>query len=107
MFRNSPPRRGGTRSISAPGRTRTCDPRLRRPLLYPAELPGRVPAQSLGARAAPDEVSDPCRPPQRPPPPPIDEPEKRKNQISKAVAATSTVTTTIFSAPEMRAVLPG
>jgi zinc transporter, ZIP family len=27
---------------SAPGRTRTCDPRLRRPLLYPAELPGRA-----------------------------------------------------------------
>ena len=29
-------------SLSAPGRTRTCDPRLRRPPLYPAELPGRV-----------------------------------------------------------------
>jgi prolipoprotein diacylglyceryl transferase len=27
--------------MSAPGRTRTCDPRLRRPPLYPAELPGR------------------------------------------------------------------
>jgi hypothetical protein len=26
---------------SAPGRTRTCDPRLRRPPLYPAELPGQ------------------------------------------------------------------
>lgn len=25
-------------SASTPGRTRTCDPRLRRPLLYPAEL---------------------------------------------------------------------
>jgi hypothetical protein len=30
------------RLASAPGRTRTCDPRLRRPLLFPAELPGRV-----------------------------------------------------------------
>jgi hypothetical protein len=29
-------------SPSAPGRTRTCDPRLRRPPLFPAELPGRV-----------------------------------------------------------------
>jgi glycine/D-amino acid oxidase-like deaminating enzyme len=28
--------------VDAPGRTRTCDPRLRRPPLYPAELPGRV-----------------------------------------------------------------
>ena len=27
---------------SAPGRTRTCDPRLRRPVLYPAELWARV-----------------------------------------------------------------
>ena len=27
---------------SAPGRTRTCDPRLRRPPLYPAELRGRA-----------------------------------------------------------------
>jgi hypothetical protein len=43
---------------------------------------------------------------QRPPPPPIDDPLKKKNQISKAVAAISTVTTTIFSAPEMRAALP-
>ena len=28
----------GTRQGGAPGRTRTCDPRLRRPVLYPAEL---------------------------------------------------------------------
>jgi hypothetical protein len=28
--------------LSAPGRTRTCDPRLRRPSLYPAELRGLV-----------------------------------------------------------------
>jgi hypothetical protein len=27
---------------SAPGRTRTCDPRLRRPMLYPAELQARL-----------------------------------------------------------------
>ena len=26
------------RALGAPGRTRTCDPRLRRPMLYPAEL---------------------------------------------------------------------
>jgi hypothetical protein len=30
------------RRQSAPGRTRTCDPRLRRPSLYPAELRGLV-----------------------------------------------------------------
>ncbi len=35
----------------APGRTRTCDPRLRRPMLYPAEL-----------RARPQEASKPPRP---------------------------------------------
>jgi hypothetical protein len=34
---------------SAPGRTRTCDPRLRRPPLYPAELPGRGRARVDGA----------------------------------------------------------
>ena len=28
---------------SAPGRTRTCDPRLRRPTLYPTELRARAP----------------------------------------------------------------
>jgi hypothetical protein len=27
-----------SRADGAPGRTRTCDPRLRRPMLYPAEL---------------------------------------------------------------------
>jgi hypothetical protein len=27
--------------IGAPGRTRTCDPRLRRPVLYPTELRAR------------------------------------------------------------------
>jgi hypothetical protein len=29
---------GPSLEIDAPGRTRTCDPRLRRPMLYPAEL---------------------------------------------------------------------
>jgi hypothetical protein len=29
-------------TIGAPGRIRTCDLRLRSPLLYPAELPGRL-----------------------------------------------------------------
>ena len=31
---------------SAPGRTRTCDPRLRRPVLYPTELRARATADS-------------------------------------------------------------
>jgi hypothetical protein len=48
---------GRSISPSAPGRIRTCDPRLRRPPLYPAELPGRVPAQSLGPPPVLDEVS--------------------------------------------------
>jgi hypothetical protein len=29
-------------NTGAPGRTRTCDPRLRRPVLYPPELRARV-----------------------------------------------------------------
>ena len=29
-------------AFGAPGRTRTCDPRLRRPLLYPAELRAQI-----------------------------------------------------------------
>ena len=29
-------------ALGAPGRTRTCDPRLRRPLLYPAELRAQI-----------------------------------------------------------------
>ena len=29
-------------AVGAPGRTRTCDPRLRRPVLYPTELRARV-----------------------------------------------------------------
>ncbi len=33
--------RAGTRRIGAPGRTRTCNPRLRRPMLYPVELRAR------------------------------------------------------------------
>jgi hypothetical protein len=42
--RRSPPslrgamRRAQSAATGAPGRTRTCDPRLRRPMLYPAEL---------------------------------------------------------------------
>jgi hypothetical protein len=36
--------------VNAPGRTRTCDPRLRRPSLYPAELRGRVLETVRGAR---------------------------------------------------------
>ena len=31
-----------TTGYGAPGRTRTCDPRLRRPMLYPAELRARI-----------------------------------------------------------------
>lgn len=29
-------------TVSTPGRTRTCDPGIRNPMLYPAELPGRA-----------------------------------------------------------------
>ncbi len=36
---------------NAPGRTRTCDPRLRRPSLYPAELRGPVLLQTVGTRS--------------------------------------------------------
>src|SRR5918999_2297527 len=80
---------------SAPGRTRTCGPLLRRQPLYPAELrgPTREDRPPRGRWRA-----------QRPEPRPIDEPEKKKNQASKAAAARITVTTTIRSAPEMRAV---
>jgi len=42
--------------VSAPGRTRTCDPRLRRPSLYPAELRGlavKVKARSRRLASAP------------------------------------------------------
>ncbi len=38
----------GLRSCGAPGRTRTCDRRIRRPLLYPAELRGRGIGMTLG-----------------------------------------------------------
>ena len=31
----------------APGRTRTCDPRLRRPVLYPTELRARAEASTV------------------------------------------------------------
>lgn len=44
---------------------------------------------------------------QRPEPPPIDEPDRKKNQTSKATAARITTTTTMRSAPVIRAVLPG
>jgi hypothetical protein len=37
----------------APGRIRTCDPRLRRPSLYPAELRGLAPAFALGSSVLP------------------------------------------------------
>ena len=36
-------RRAKAPGLSTPGRTRTCDPRLRRPLLYPTELRARAP----------------------------------------------------------------
>ena len=41
-------------NTGAPGRTRTCDPRLRRPVLYPAELRalGAIVAGARGNRAA-------------------------------------------------------
>jgi hypothetical protein len=32
------------RTVGAPGRIRTCDPRIRNPVLYPSELRGRDPA---------------------------------------------------------------
>jgi hypothetical protein len=35
--------------IGTPGRVRTCDLRLRSPLLYPAELPGPVVHNGAGA----------------------------------------------------------
>ena len=34
----------GERGSGAPGRTRTCNPRLRRPMLYPVELRARTPS---------------------------------------------------------------
>ena len=37
--------------VGAPGRSRTCGPRLRRPLLYPAELQARGPLVSRGLSA--------------------------------------------------------
>lgn len=50
----------GSRRGSAPGRTRTCDLRFRRPLLYPAELPGHacqaVPREGRMVRAASDRL---------------------------------------------------
>jgi hypothetical protein len=83
---------------NAPGRTRTSGPLLRRQPLYPAELRGPTREdRPLGGR----------RVGQRPEPPPIDEPEKKKNQTSKATAATITTATTIRSAPVILAVLPG
>ena len=48
------PRRGETTcdpGENTPGRTRTCDPRLRRPVLYPAELrAGRAVGPGAGSR---------------------------------------------------------
>jgi hypothetical protein len=46
------------RADGAPGRTRTCDPRLRRPVLYPAELRAQLrhtarPASAAGLRLHP------------------------------------------------------
>jgi hypothetical protein len=38
-------------TIGAPGRTRTCDPRLRRPMLYPAEL------RAQGTKTSPTHLS--------------------------------------------------
>jgi hypothetical protein len=40
------------RAAGAPGRTRTCDPRLRRPMLYPPELRAPFKNQILTAPAA-------------------------------------------------------
>jgi hypothetical protein len=41
------PRPASPRSSGAPGRTRTCDPRLRRPMLYPAELRAQNPSSQI------------------------------------------------------------
>jgi hypothetical protein len=71
----------------APGRTRTCDPLLRRQPLFPAELRGRNGEDRRHPHG------------QRPEPPPIDEPDKKKNQTSKATAARNTQITTICSGP--------
>jgi hypothetical protein len=49
----SPPLSNGFRG--APGRTRTCDPRLRRPSLYPTELRGPGPRQSIQMSSGPGE----------------------------------------------------
>ena len=38
----------------APGRTRTCDPRLRRPMLYPPELRAREASILASDRSRPD-----------------------------------------------------
>ena len=46
------PRSKNRNEISTPGRTRTCDPRLRRPLLYPTELRARQGSFSMQGRCA-------------------------------------------------------
>jgi hypothetical protein len=42
----------------APGRIRTCDPQLRRLLLYPAELRARSLKASVGISSRPGELGD-------------------------------------------------
>ena len=49
----------GTRwlGIDAPGRTRTCDLRIRSPLLYPAELQGPAGMSLVSCGARPDRLA--------------------------------------------------
>src|SRR5665811_2462249 len=50
--------------ISAPGRIRTCDPRIRSPMLYPAELRGqclRLRYATNGVHTALTKLARPCK----------------------------------------------
>ena len=47
---------------SAPGRIRTCDPRIRSPTLYPAELRGRMPDLGWEVSHSLAMIARPCRP---------------------------------------------
>ena len=44
----------GLSRLCTPDRIRTCDPRLRRPMLYPAELPGQI------KKSIPNTNNDAC-----------------------------------------------
>src|SRR5688572_15087537 len=68
--------------IGAPGRTRTCGPRLRRPVLYPTELRARVPIvtdQPPGEEAAWHSY-------------PANQPRARKSERKRRAVATERIT---------------